>query len=42
MSDLIEETLTRSEFIARPQLEDYIETDRKAREFTENLLKSKK
>ena len=41
MSDLIEETLTRSEFIARPQLEDYIETDRKAREFIENLLKSK-
>ena len=41
MSDLIEETLTRSEFIAHPQLEDYIETDRKAREFTENLLKSK-
>ncbi len=41
MSDLIEETLTRSKFIARPQLEDYIETDRKAREFTENLLKSK-
>jgi 1-deoxy-D-xylulose-5-phosphate reductoisomerase len=41
MSDLIEETLTRSEFIARPQLEDYIETDRRTREFTENLLKSK-
>ncbi len=41
MSDLIEETLTRSKFIAHPQLEDYIETDRKAREFTENLLKSK-
>jgi len=41
MSDLIEETLTRSEFVARPQLEDYIETDRRAREFTENLLKSK-
>jgi 1-deoxy-D-xylulose-5-phosphate reductoisomerase len=41
MSDLIEETLTRSEFIARPQLEDYIETDRSAREFTENLLKSR-
>ena len=41
MSDLIEETLTRSELIARPQLEDYIDTDRKAREFTENLLKSK-
>lgn len=41
MSDLIEETLTRSEFIAHPQLEDYIATDRKAREFTENLLKSK-
>jgi 1-deoxy-D-xylulose-5-phosphate reductoisomerase len=41
MSDLIEETLTRSEFVARPQLEDYIETDRRTREFTENLLKSK-
>ena len=40
MSDLIEETLTRSEFIARPQLEDYIETDRITRTFTENLLKS--
>lgn len=41
MSDLIEETLTRSEFIPRPQLEDYIETDRSARAFTENLLKSR-
>lgn len=41
MSDLIEETLTKSEFVARPQLEDYIETDRRTRAFTENLLKSK-
>lgn len=42
MSDLIEETLSRSEFLAKPQLEDYIETDRKARELTHNLLKSRK
>jgi 1-deoxy-D-xylulose-5-phosphate reductoisomerase len=42
MSDLIEETLSRSEFLAKPQLEDYIETDRKARELTYNLLKSRK
>ena len=42
MSDLIEETLSRSEFLAKPQLADYIETDRKARELTYNLLKSRK
>jgi 1-deoxy-D-xylulose-5-phosphate reductoisomerase len=42
MSDLIEETLSRSEFLAKPQLEDYIETDRKARELTYHLLKSRK
>lgn len=42
MSDLIEETLSRSEFLAKPQLEDYIATDRKARELTQHLLKSKK
>lgn len=42
MSDLIEETLSQSEFLAHPQLEDYIETDRKARELTNNLLKSRR
>lgn len=39
MSDLIEETLSKTEFIAHPSLEDYIETDRRARELTENLIK---
>jgi len=42
MSDLIEETLSKAEFLSHPQLEDYIETDRKARELTQNLLKSKR
>jgi 1-deoxy-D-xylulose-5-phosphate reductoisomerase len=42
MSDLIEETLSQAEFLSHPQLEDYIETDRKARELTQNLLKSKR
>jgi 1-deoxy-D-xylulose-5-phosphate reductoisomerase len=42
MSDLIEETLSRSEFLAKPQLADYIDTDRKARELTYNILKSRK
>lgn len=41
MSDLIEESMLRTEFISHPSLEDYIETDRKAREFTENLIKSR-
>jgi len=42
MSDLIEETLNRSEFIAKPVLEDYIQTHQQARTLTENLLKSKR
>jgi len=42
MSDLIEETLSKAEFLSHPQLEDYIETDRKARDLTQNLLKSKR
>lgn len=41
MSDLIEEAMLRTEFISHPSLEDYIETDRTAREFTENLIKSR-
>ena len=42
MSDLIEETLNQSTFLARPQLEDYIESDRQARELSENILTSKR
>jgi 1-deoxy-D-xylulose-5-phosphate reductoisomerase len=41
MSDLIEETLSRVEFIAKPSLEDYIETDKRAREFTAQLINKK-
>ncbi len=39
MSDLIEETIGQTEFILHPSLEDYIETDRRAREITEKLIK---
>lgn len=38
MSDLIAETLDRTEFIANPSLEDYIATDKRAREITNELL----
>ena len=41
MSDLIEETLLQTEFIAHPSLEDYVLTDQRAREITENLIKSR-
>ena len=41
MSDLIEETLLQTEFIAHPNLEDYVLTDQRAREITENLIKSR-
>ena len=41
MSDLIEETLIQTEFIAHPSLEDYVQTDQRAREITENLIKSR-
>jgi 1-deoxy-D-xylulose-5-phosphate reductoisomerase len=39
MSDLIEETMIQTEFISHPSLEDYMETDRRAREITEKLIK---
>ena len=42
MSYLIEETLNQANFLARPQLEDYIESDRQARELSENILTSKR
>ncbi|WP_026951276.1 1-deoxy-D-xylulose-5-phosphate reductoisomerase [Algoriphagus mannitolivorans] len=41
MSDLIAETMIQTEFIARPSLEDYVQTDLRAREVTENLIKSR-
>ena len=42
MSDLIEETLNQANFLARPKLEDYIESDRQARELSETILTSKR
>lgn len=41
MSDLIEETMSRVELITSPSLEDYIETDKTARELTATLIKRK-
>ncbi|TDQ16397.1 1-deoxy-D-xylulose 5-phosphate reductoisomerase [Algoriphagus boseongensis] len=41
MSDLIEETLAKTEFVQHPTLEDYVETDKRAREIIENLIKSR-
>ncbi len=41
MSDMIGETLEKAEFIATPSLEDYIATDKRAREITEQLIKRK-
>lgn len=41
MSDLIEETLAKAEFVSHPSLEDYIETDKRAREITKQLIKRK-
>jgi 1-deoxy-D-xylulose-5-phosphate reductoisomerase len=41
MSDLIDETLSKTEFILHPNLDDYVETDRRAREITEQLIKRK-
>jgi 1-deoxy-D-xylulose-5-phosphate reductoisomerase len=38
MSDLIEETMEKAEFVSHPSLEDYIETDKRAREITEQLI----
>lgn len=38
MSDLIEQTLSKIDFIANPTYEDYVETNREARLFTSTLL----
>lgn len=42
MSDVIEETLEKTEYIPKPSLEDYIETDNRAREITKSLIKQNK
>ncbi|WP_104382501.1 1-deoxy-D-xylulose-5-phosphate reductoisomerase [Sphingobacterium sp. HMA12] len=39
MSDVIERTLDKVEFIANPTLEDYLETDRLARLITKEIIK---
>lgn len=41
MPDLIERVLATVGFVAHPQLDDYVETDREARIITEQLIKSK-
>jgi 1-deoxy-D-xylulose-5-phosphate reductoisomerase len=38
MTDLIERTLERIEFIAHPSLDDYYETDGAARDFAASLI----
>jgi 1-deoxy-D-xylulose-5-phosphate reductoisomerase len=42
MSDLIGETIAKAEFIAHPTLDDYIATDLRAREITQELIKKNK
>lgn len=42
MSDLIAETLAKAEFIAKPNLEDYVATDLRAREITHELIQKNK
>ena len=38
MSDIIRETMSQAPFIAKPTYEDYVQTDKEAREIAENLL----
>lgn len=38
MSDIISETMSQAPFIAKPTYEDYVQTDKEAREIAENLL----
>lgn len=42
MSELIEETMQRIDFIPRPEIGDYMETDRLSREMAATLLKKRK
>ncbi|UCS93452.1 1-deoxy-D-xylulose-5-phosphate reductoisomerase [Echinicola marina] len=41
MSDVIAETIGRVDFVSKPALEDFIETDKKARIITEEIIKHK-
>ncbi|MDO9553997.1 1-deoxy-D-xylulose-5-phosphate reductoisomerase [Rhodonellum sp.] len=41
MSDLIAETMVKMDFIPKPSLEDFIETDKMSRIITQKLIKSK-
>ena len=38
MSDVIEKTMARVPFIAKPTYEDYVQTDAEARRVTEEIL----
>jgi 1-deoxy-D-xylulose-5-phosphate reductoisomerase len=38
MSDIIEKTMATTDFIAEPTYEDYVQTDRLAREIAKKLL----
>ena len=38
MSDVIEQTMQRATFIAKPTLDDYMETDAEARRIAKELL----
>lgn len=40
MSDVIEQTMNKVSFIAKPTYEDYVETDREARCVTQNICKA--
>ena len=39
MSDIIEQTMNKTDFIIDPTYEDYVQTDRLARQIATNLLK---
>lgn len=41
MSDIIDVCMSKTTFIAKPNLSDYIETDRESREFTQEYFKNK-
>ena len=40
MSDVIEQCIQSVAFIAKPELEDYIKSDREARTITQNIIDS--
>ncbi|MCH7400684.1 1-deoxy-D-xylulose-5-phosphate reductoisomerase [Belliella kenyensis] len=42
MSEIIEATMTKADFIEKPGLQDFVETDKMARAYTNELIKRKK